>query len=70
MQEESGDGNESASQCVPKSDVPTNMESAQVSADLSNNLMKPVAANEARSFIRIMQNGSWAVGLQVSEALN
>jgi hypothetical protein len=73
LQEKSGDGSESSPQGAPKSDAPPlappTMEPAQVTADLRNNLMmKP--ANEARSFIRVMQNGSWAVGLQVSKALS
>lgn len=68
-QGEPGDGSEDAPQGVPKYDTPLITEAAQVPADLCNNLMKLVVPNEAGSFVRIMQNGSWAVGLQVSESL-
>jgi len=72
LQEESGDGSEGAPQSVSKSDASSNVEPAQDTADLNliNNLTSPLAAYAARHLIRIMQNGSWVVGLQVSEALN
>lgn len=66
----SGDASEDAPQSVSKSDASPNVESAQNTADLVNNLTRPIAAYAARPLIRIMQNGSWAVGLQVSEVLN
>lgn len=70
LQEQSGDGSEGAPQSVSKSDASPHVESAQATAGLTNNLTRPIAVYSARPLIRIMQNGSWAVGLQVSETQN
>lgn len=65
MQDESGEGSENAS----KSDASTIVEPAQDVVHLSSSLMTPIAAYAARPLISVLQNGSWAVGLQVSEVL-
>ncbi|XP_024370886.1 SNF1-related protein kinase catalytic subunit alpha KIN11 isoform X1 [Physcomitrium patens] len=58
--DESGEGSESAS----KSDASTIVEPAQDVVHLSSSLMTPIAAYAARPLISVLQNGSWAVGLQ------
>jgi hypothetical protein len=55
---------------VSKSDACSSVESAQDTAEFSNKLTRPTVAYAARPLIRIMQNGSWAVGLQVSKVPN
>ncbi|KAG0590156.1 hypothetical protein M758_1G074800 [Ceratodon purpureus] len=62
--EKSRGGREGVPQSLSKSDAAPSVVSTQDTAEFVCNLTSPVAASAARPLMRIMQNGSWAVGLK------